>query len=130
MSIICVLAALLQACARAGMLAQDGRCKTLDASADGYVRAEAVGGLMLRPLAAASGSEGGAGARVAALLGGAAVNQDGRSSSLTAPNGPAQQTVIRSALSSGGLQPGQVAGINLHGTGTALGDPIVSGWSD
>ncbi len=63
----------------AGMLAPDGRCKTLDAAADGYVRADAVGVLLLRQTAAATG--------VLAVLTGSAVNQDGRSSSLTAPNG-------------------------------------------
>ena len=54
--------------------------------------------------------------------------QDGRSSALTAPNGPAQQAVMRSALASGGMQPSQVTGLQLHGTGTPLGDPIVSSW--
>ena len=88
----------LQACQRAGMLADDGRCKTLDASADGYVRAEGVGAMLLRRLqqgppqagAAEAVAEDGGGAPLALLLG-SAVNQDGRSSSLTAPNGPAQQ---------------------------------------
>lgn len=75
-------------CARAGMLAPDGRCKTLDAAADGYARADCVGVLLL------AGPELAAGPGVARLaLAGSAVNQDGRSSSLTAPSGPAQQVV-------------------------------------
>jgi acyl transferase domain-containing protein len=105
------------------MLAADGRCKTLDAAADGYVRAEAVGVLLLQ--------SGGGGADTAqqplALLAGSAVNQDGRSSGLTAPNGPAQQEVLRAALESAGLAPSDVAGISMHGTGTGLGDPIEVG---
>ncbi|KAI8473972.1 MAG: thiolase-like protein [Monoraphidium minutum] len=106
---------------RAGMLAEDGRCKTLDAAADGYVRAEAVGVMLLQPLA------GGGSAAPLALLAGAAVNQDGRSSGLTAPNGPAQQDVVRAALAAAGLSPGDVTGVSMHGTGTPLGDPIEVG---
>ncbi|KAI8473974.1 MAG: thiolase-like protein [Monoraphidium minutum] len=106
---------------RAGMLSPDGRCKTLDAAADGYVRAEAVGVMLLQPLA------GGGSAAPLALLAGAAVNQDGRSSGLTAPNGPAQQDVVRAALDSAGLSPGDVTGVSMHGTGTPLGDPIEVG---
>jgi len=56
----------------------------------------------------------------------ACLAQDGRSSALTAPNGPAQQAVMRSALASAGLQPASITGLQLHGTGTPLGDPIVS----
>ncbi|PNH02167.1 Erythronolide synthase, modules 3 and 4, partial [Tetrabaena socialis] len=116
------------ACNRAGMLAEDGRCKTLDASADGYVRAEGVGALMmrmLRPARAGADPWAGAGGAVA-LLAGTAVNQDGRSSSLTAPNGPAQQAAIRAALAAGGCDPTAVSCLEMHGTGTPLGDPIES----
>jgi acyl transferase domain-containing protein len=102
----------------AGMLAPDGRCKTLDAAADGYVRSEGAA-MML----AAVGSHPGA----LAILAGSAVNQDGRSSGLTAPNGPAQQEVVRSALAAAGLAPSDVSGLQLHGTGTGLGDPIEVG---
>lgn len=55
------------------------------------------------------------------------MSQDGRSSSLTAPNGPSQQEVIRTALAAGGVEPSELAGLEMHGTGTALGDPIEMG---
>lgn len=79
----------------------DGRCKALDSSADGYVRAEAVGSLVMRPrdsLEASLKATVGALANNVALLLGTAINQDGRSSSLTAPNGPAQSSLINTAL--------------------------------
>ena len=111
----------------AGMLTLDGRCKTLDAAADGYVRAEAC--VVLHLLAHEAG-EAGAGSPLApgtALLRGTFVNQDGRSSSLTAPNGPAQQAVLRGALAAAALAPAQLMGLEMHGTGTPLGDPIEVG---
>ena len=64
---------------------------------------------------------------IIAVLAGAAVNQDGRSSSLTAPNGPAQQQVIRQALKAAGVESGAIAALQMHGTGTPLGDPIEVG---
>jgi acyl transferase domain-containing protein len=104
-------------CARAGMLADDGRCKTLDAAADGYVRSEGAGMVDLAQLAACP-----PGCRVVALLRGSAVNQDGRSSSLTAPNGPAQQHVILTALAcQSACSAGDVQTLQMHGTGTPLG---------
>jgi acyl transferase domain-containing protein len=106
---------------KAGMLSQDGRCKTLDASADGYVRAEAVAAMMLQAVPAGSGSAG----SYAALVLGSAVNQDGRSSGLTAPNGPAQQTVLRAALTDAGLQAPDVTALFMHGTGTPLGEHLI-----
>jgi 3-oxoacyl-(acyl-carrier-protein) synthase len=106
---------------KAGMLALDGRCKTLSAAADGYARADACGAMLVLPAAAAPGCT------ALAVVAGSAVNQDGRSSTLTAPNGPAQQEVIRAALRSGGLAAASVAGLQLHGTGTGLGDPIEVG---
>jgi len=110
--------------AKAGMLAPDGRCKTLDAAADGYVRAEAVGVMVLqRQQAVGSASS----SPPLALLAGSAVNQDGRSSGLTAPNGPAQQEVIRAALAAAGVGAGQMSRVEMHGTGTGLGDPIEVG---
>jgi acyl transferase domain-containing protein len=113
---------------RAGMLCADGRCKTLDAAADGYVRGEAVVALVLQqgPLAAV-GSGADAAASSLCFLVGTAVNQDGRSSTLTAPNGPAQQVAVRQALSSGHMTAAALAMVQLHGTGTPLGDPIEVG---
>lgn len=96
------------------MLTLDGHCKTLDARADGYVRAETC--IVLHLSAAAVGAPAGPGS---VLLRGTFVNQDGRSSSLTAPNGPAQQRVLQGALAAAGLAPGQLAGLEMHGTGGA-----------
>jgi len=108
-----------------GMLALDGRCKTLDAAANGYVRAEACASILLEsqrpPCGPASLSQG------ACALVATHVNQDGRSSSLTAPNGPSQQEVILGALSAASTAPYAVNGIQMHGTGTSLGDPIEVG---
>jgi acyl transferase domain-containing protein len=103
------------------MLAADGRCKTLDASADGYVRGEGCEVLLL------SRERGGSAGVCAAVLLGSAVNQDGRSSSLTAPHGPSQQAVVLAALRAGGICASSVGSLQLHGTGTALGDPIEVG---
>jgi acyl transferase domain-containing protein len=100
------------------MLSPEGRCKTLDASADGYVRAEAAGMLLL--VTAASSTPGRLLA-TSALLASTAVNQDGRSSSLTAPNGPSQQAVIRAALAAAGMEADAVGLLEMHGTGTPLG---------
>jgi 3-oxoacyl-(acyl-carrier-protein) synthase len=110
---------------KSGMLAADGRCKTLDAAADGYVRAEASGSMLLEPMQPRAVRQ--QQARLQALLAGSAVNQDGRSSGLTAPNGPAQQEVIRASLKSGGLAASSVSVVQMHGTGTGLGDPIEVG---
>ncbi len=105
---------------RARMLAADGRCKTFDARADGFVRAEGCGVVVLKRLSDAVA----AGDRIWALIRGTAINQDGRSSGLTVPNGVAQQAVIRQALSNGCIDPAEVSYVEAHGTGTALGDPI------
>jgi len=120
--------------AAAGMLSPDGRCKTLDAAADGYVRTEAVWALPLwsvdTPTASsATAATAAATVRAApALLVTSAVNQDGRSSSLTAPNGPSQQEVLAAAARGAFPALAKPADmLEMHGTGTALGDPIEFG---
>jgi acyl transferase domain-containing protein/acyl carrier protein len=105
---------------RAHMMAPDGRCKAFDARADGFVRAEGCGLVVLKRLSDARAD----GDRVLAVIRGTAVNQDGRSNGLTAPNGPAQEAVVRAALANARLAPHQVAYVEAHGTGTSLGDPI------
>ncbi len=107
----------------ANMLAPDGECKTFDEAADGYVRAEGCGALVLKRLSDARA----AGDDVLAVIRGSAVGQDGDSAGLTVPNGSAQEAVIRTALERAGLEPGAVQYVEAHGTGTALGDPIEMG---
>ncbi|CAL1148755.1 unnamed protein product [Cladocopium goreaui] len=102
---------------KARMLSPDGRCKTFDASANGYVRGEGSGSALLE-----LGTQG-----ALPLVAATASNQDGRSSTLTAPNGPAQQEVIRKALALAQLTGPQLRLVECHGTGTALGDPIETG---
>lgn len=106
--------------AASGMLAPDGRCKTFDATADGYGRGEGAGIVVLRRLSDALRD----GDPVLAVLRGSAINQDGRSAGLTAPNGPAQAALIASALKSAGLAADDIDYVEAHGTGTPLGDPI------
>ncbi|EZG44532.1 polyketide synthase type I [Gregarina niphandrodes] len=108
---------------RARMLALDSKCKTFDARADGYVRGEGCGVVLLQPVEEARRQ----GRFIYGIVRGSAVNHDGRSASLTAPNGPAQQDVIRTALRDAGVRPTEVAYVEAHGTGTALGDPIEAG---
>jgi len=102
------------------MMAPDGRCKTFDARADGFVRAEGCGIVVLKRLSDAVAN----GDNILALIRGSAVNQDGHSSGLTVPNGLAQQAVIRRALKQAGVAPNEVDYVEAHGTGTSLGDPI------
>ena len=101
--------------ARAGMLSHDGRCKTFDSRANGYVRAEGVGGLVLTAVPSGTG--------VALELASNVVRQDGLSASLTAPNGVAQSRLLGAAISEAALEPSELKLIEPHGTGTPLGDP-------
>ncbi|HYO60253.1 non-ribosomal peptide synthetase/type I polyketide synthase [Archangium sp.] len=101
-------------------LAGDGRCKTFDASADGYVRGEGCGVLVLKRLSDAQRD----GDSILALIRGSAVNHDGASGGLTVPNGPAQQAVVQRALDNARIAPALVSYVEAHGTGTPLGDPI------
>lgn len=103
-----------------GALAPDGRCKTFDASADGYGRGEGCAVLVLKRLADAQRD----GDRVLALVRGSAVSQDGRTSGIMAPNSAAQEHLILRACRSAGLPPGSVDYVEAHGTGTSLGDQL------
>lgn len=98
--------------ARAGMLSANGRCRTFDAHANGYVRSEGCAAVALAPASSARAS-----------MCATAVRQDGRSASLTAPNGSAQRLLLLRALSAAGLRAGDLVVLEAHGTGTALGDP-------
>jgi acyl transferase domain-containing protein/acyl carrier protein len=106
--------------AKAHILAPDGRCKSFSAAANGYSRSEGCGIAVLKPLSAALADHN----RILAVIRGSAINQDGRSAGITAPNGPAQEAVIRAALKNADLSPEDVTYVEAHGTGTALGDPI------
>ena len=105
---------------KAGMLSVDGRCKTFDKQANGYVRSEGCGIVVLKKLSRAIEDND----NVIAVIRGSAVNQDGASNGLTAPNPLAQETVIRKALAQAKIKPTDVSYIEAHGTGTNLGDPI------
>ncbi|MEM7125068.1 MAG: SDR family NAD(P)-dependent oxidoreductase [Chloroflexota bacterium] len=103
--------------------ASDGRCKTFDAAANGFGRGEGCGMVVLKRLSDAKAD----GDPILAVIRGSMVNQDGRSSGLSAPSGPSQQSVIQKALNNAELNPEQISYIEAHGTGTTLGDPIEIG---
>lgn len=106
--------------AKLQFLSPEGRCKTFDARADGFVRGEGCGVVVLRRYADALAH----GDPILALIRGSAINQDGATNGLTAPNGPAQQAVVRLALKKAGVAPADITFVETHGTGTVLGDPI------
>jgi acyl transferase domain-containing protein len=105
---------------KAHMMAADGRCKAFDAAANGYVRSEGCGVVVLKRFSDALAD----GDRIEAVIRGTAVNHQGRSNGLSAPNGPAQEAVIRAALTDAALSPTDISYVEAHGTGTRLGDPI------
>jgi acyl transferase domain-containing protein/acyl carrier protein len=107
----------------ANMLSPEGQCKTFDDDADGYVRAEGCGALVLKRFSDARRD----GDHILALVRGTAVGQDGESAGLTVPNGTAQEAVMRAAIASAMLQPADIQYVEAHGTGTPLGDPIEMG---
>ncbi|MCW5954540.1 MAG: polyketide synthase, partial [Propionibacteriaceae bacterium] len=123
-------------------LSLDGRCKTFDASANGYVRSEGCGVAILERFKTSTEEKEGEQQQhqqqkinnkgnsyrtycnIVGIIKGTGVNQDGRSSGLTAPNGPSQQAVIKSALSRANVESHDISYVECHGTGTSLGDPI------
>ena len=102
------------------MLCEDGRCKTFDKQANGYVRGEGVGAVLLKPLSRAQAD----GDHIYALIRATAENHGGHATSLTAPNPNAQAQLLVSAYESASIDPATVSYIEAHGTGTSLGDPI------
>ena len=102
------------------MLSPDGQCKAFDASADGYVRGEGCGVVVLKRLSEAEAD----GDRIWAVIRGSAVNHGGASVGLTVPHTPALEQVMETALSEAGVLPSEVDYLETHGTGTAVGDPI------
>jgi len=110
----------MEAAWRLQALSPDGRCRTFDASANGYVRGEGCGFVVLKRLSDAQRDKD----RVWAIIRGSAVNQDGRSTGLTAPNVLAQEALVREALQNARVPSEAVGFVETHGTGTSLGDPI------
>jgi acyl transferase domain-containing protein len=108
------------ALSRTRMLNPDGRCKTFDAAANGFVKGEGCGVVVLKRLSDALAD----GDHILALIRGSAVNHNGRSSSLISPNGLSQQAVIRQALENGGVEPGEIDYVEVQGTSTSVGEPI------
>ncbi|MDO0939350.1 SDR family NAD(P)-dependent oxidoreductase [Streptomyces sp. DG2A-72] len=108
---------------RFGGLSPDGVARTFDADANGFVRGEGGGAVILKPLAQAVAD----GDRVYGVIRAGAVNNDGATPGLTVPSGDAQQQVLREAYDKAGIDPRQVQYVELHGTGTPVGDPIEAG---
>lgn len=105
---------------QAGMLSEDGRCKTFDKSANGYVRGEGVGIIVLKRMDAAISD----GDHIYAVIKGSAENHGGKANTLTSPNPKAQMDLLVKAYEKAGIHPSEVGYIEAHGTGTSLGDPI------
>ena len=105
---------------KAGMLSPDGRCKTFDRLANGYVRGEGAGAILLKPLWMALRD----GDHIYGIIRGSAENHGGKANSLTAPNPVAQEELLEESYSRAGVEPGSVSYIECHGTGTSLGDPV------
>jgi acyl transferase domain-containing protein/thioesterase domain-containing protein len=103
-----------------GILSPDGRCKTLDKSANGYVKGEGVGAIFLKPLSKAIEDHD----YVYAVIKGTSVNHGGKATSLTAPNSDAQAALLVTAYEEAGIDPETITYLELHGTGTELGDPV------
>jgi 3-oxoacyl-(acyl-carrier-protein) synthase/acyl carrier protein len=103
-----------------GVLSPTGQCRTFDAAADGYVRGEGVGALLLKPLRNAIDDRD----HIYGIIKGTAVNHGGKAASLTAPNSRAQAELVMRALRDARLTPNDVSYVEMHGTGTELGDPI------
>lgn len=103
-----------------GFLSKDGRCKTFDEDANGYVRAEGVGVIVLKKLEDALADND----RIYAVVEGTAVNQDGHTSSITVPNSESQIKVMKKALENSDIRPEEVQYVEMHGTGTSVGDPL------
>lgn len=102
------------------MLSPDGKCKAFDAAANGFVRGEGVGAILLKPLDAARAD----GDRIYAVIRATGVNQDGRSAGLTVPSFDSQKRLIETVCREAGVEPGEIQYAEAHGTGTAVGDPI------
>ncbi|WP_340201867.1 SDR family NAD(P)-dependent oxidoreductase [Ascidiimonas sp. W6] len=105
---------------RAGMLSQDGRCKTFDESANGYVRGEGIGAVLLKPLHKAIADRD----NIQGIIRGSSVNHGGKVNTMTSPNPNAQSELIKMAFKEGNIDPSTVSYMEAHGTGTSLGDPI------
>ncbi|MBF6245647.1 SDR family NAD(P)-dependent oxidoreductase [Nocardia elegans] len=108
---------------KAGVMAADGRCKSFDAAADGYVRSEGAGLVVIEPLSRAVSHN----HPIYAVIRGSAVNQDGRTNGMMAPSRQSQEQVLRRAYARAGVDPGDICYIEAHGTGTLLGDAIEAG---
>ena len=105
---------------KAGLLSPDGRCKSFDAAANGYVRSEGAGMVLLKPYGQALAD----GDQIYAVIRGSAVNSDGRSNGMVAPNARAQIDCVKQAFRRAGIAPGRTQYVEAHGTGTRQGDPI------